>query len=170
MRFGRCIVAALLLVSAAACAGPGRAGSERVTYRASDFRSGEAVSLAELRGRPVLMTSWATWCTECRTELPALQRFWKEHRGTDLAVVAVNVDGGGGGRLARAMVEEFGLTMDLWVDSDGTFSSTFLALGVPATALVSADGALVRTWQGGADFADPELVGAVGRALGGDAS
>ena len=154
-----------MIVVAAACQ-RGSSTPRPVQYRATSFRTGSPVSLADLKGRPVLLTSWATWCSECRKELPALERYREAHRRQDLTVVAVNVDGGGGGRLATDMVASFGLTMDLWTDSEDTFASTFAALGVPTTVLVDRRGGIVHVWQGGIDLNDPTDLGLIRRTVG----
>ena len=159
--------AVLALLAGVACHRSAAGSASVVDYRASSFQSGRPVSLAGQRGHPVLLTSWATWCAECRKEMPVLERFWERHRASGLVMVGVNVDGGGGGRLAKEMASDWGLTMDLWVDSEGTFASTFATLGVPASALVDGSGALVRVWQGGIDLHDPSTEALLDRTIGG---
>src|SRR4051812_48909174 len=53
---------------------------------------GQPVSLADLRGRTVLVNLWATWCVPCRQEMPALDKLQAEFGGPDFEVVALNVD------------------------------------------------------------------------------
>lgn len=53
---------------------------------------GSAVELESYRGRPVLISFWASWCGPCRVELPELQRLVAELQDHDLALVTVNVD------------------------------------------------------------------------------
>src|ERR1700693_3984263 len=52
--------------------------------------TGKKVSLADFNGRPMLLTFWATWCTACQDELPALQSIRDRYQSTGFAVVAVN--------------------------------------------------------------------------------
>lgn len=123
-------------------------------YSARRLGGTETVTLRELRGRPVLLTSWATWCSECRTELPAIQRLAETYRDRGLQVIGVNVDvGGDAGPLAFAA--QRGLTFPMVHDEHTRYQAAFRAVGVPQTELVSADGRLVKVWQGVFDPADP---------------
>lgn len=86
-----------LLLSAPALAAPEmipESALEIVGSSAADFtlplRDGGEFSLASQRGKTVVLSFWASWCTPCQRELPALSDFAKER--TDLVVIAVNVD------------------------------------------------------------------------------
>src|SRR6185436_1133552 len=54
--------------------------------------SGKSHSLADLKGKVVLVNFWATWCAPCRREMPALVKLQDELGGKGLQVVAVTVD------------------------------------------------------------------------------
>lgn len=73
---------------------------------AKDFRfirdDGQAMTLAELKGRVILVNLWATWCPPCVAEMPDLDRLQGQLGGTDFQVVAVSLDRGG-----KAMVERW---------------------------------------------------------------
>ncbi len=53
---------------------------------------GEAMSLADLRGKIVLLNIWTTWCAPCRREMPTLERLQAELGGPDFEVVALSID------------------------------------------------------------------------------
>ncbi|HUL78732.1 MAG TPA: TlpA disulfide reductase family protein [Vicinamibacteria bacterium] len=146
-----------LLGALSACGAPSSATNAPVAYRATDLQSESGVSLADLRGRPALLTSWAVWCTACREELPALEVFWATHH--DVQIVAVNLDGSR--QQAIRMVKSIGLTMPVWHDPGDAFSKVFRLLGVPSWVIVGADGSIVREGPGPVDVQDAALLGAL---------
>lgn len=157
---GLVAAAALLAVVAAAALLPGTATSgDAVDYAAVDQATGEPVDLASLEGRPVLLTSWATWCGPCTEELPAIQELYERRRDEGLEVVAVNVNAAGPDEPAIVpMAEELGLTMPQWRDRDNRFAAAFDGVGVPTNVLVDEHGAIVRTWQGAIDVEDEDFL------------
>lgn len=102
----------------------------------------------------MLLNGWATWCVECRTELPAIQRLAETYRDRGLQVIGVNVDeGGDGGPIAFAA--QRGLTFAMVHDEHTRCQASFRAVGVPRTELISARGRLLKVWQGVFDPTDP---------------
>lgn len=128
-----------------------------VEYAAVDVASGQRGSVADYRGSPVLLTSWATWCIECRHELPGLSKLWEAEKGNGLVVVAVNLDGPGQSRGLSAMIEGYSLTMPVWRDSANAYSATFRALGIPTSVLVDLQCRVAKVWPGSVDFQDPQV-------------
>src|SRR5262245_55965702 len=63
---------------------------------AAEFKTaaGKRLTLADFRGRVVLLNIWATWCGPCRSEMPSLDRLQGQHRNDGLAVLTVSVDDG----------------------------------------------------------------------------
>lgn len=153
----------------AACGGEKSAAKEKskaVSFAATELASGESRSLSELRGSPVLLASWATWCAPCRVELPKLQKLHEVWEGKGLEVVAVNVDDAGvDPSKVDAMVQEFGLTMSLWRDPEGSFGAAFGPFGVPMSVLIGRDGQLVERWLGILRTSDPEFLDTLDEAL-----
>ena len=127
---------------------------------------GDPVALADLEGEVVLLNVWATWCTPCRKEIPELQALHEEHADDGLRVVGVTVDNRGAESDVRRFIEEFGMTYDIWWDPDQTAVSTFEAMGVPLTVLIDEDGRIAWRHLGAFERGDPELMEAVGEALG----
>jgi cytochrome c biogenesis protein CcmG/thiol:disulfide interchange protein DsbE len=161
----RSALAVALTAAAAACSGgatptAGSAPTRSIAkvmapaFSARTLGGTAVVSLASLRGKPVLLDSWATWCAECRTELPAIQSLAAQDGPLGLQVVGVNVDDGGdSGPLTYANAHH--LTFPMLHDADRHFQVAFQAVGVPQSELISADGVLVKTWQGAFDPTDP---------------
>ncbi len=74
---------------------------------ASTSRDGRLTS-AELRGRPVLLNFWASWCVPCRREAPLLERTWRAYRNKGIVFVGVNIKDSPGD--ARRFLREFHIT------------------------------------------------------------
>jgi thiol-disulfide isomerase/thioredoxin len=83
---------------------------------------GKVIRLSDLRGRPVLINFWATWCGPCRAEMPDLQAVYAE-RKDDFVVLAVNSEGTGADnarQLASDFRDELGLTFPIVLDTPDT--------------------------------------------------
>ncbi len=107
---------------------------------------GGQISLSQLRGRPVLVNFWATWCAPCRSEMPALQRVAAQYAGSGLVVIGIN-------QLedeatVQEFVREFGLTFPIALDRDGVTSRAWRVYGIPQTYLVDRDGTIRKAWVG----------------------
>lgn len=128
-----------------------------VGYSATDLRSGESVSVESLRGRPVVLVSWATWCRECDEELTALQAFSDSDDADGVAVVAVNLDAADVDAAIDAKIDANGLEVTLWRDRRNDFKRSFGALGVPTTILLDHEGRVAGTFPGGVDLETGEM-------------
>jgi len=99
--------------------------------------SGEG-SLADYRGRWVLVNFWASWCDPCREEAPALERLQRARGGPRFTVLGIDTrDLSGDG---RAFVREFDLTYPQLRDGDGAAAEEFGTTGVPENFLVDPQG------------------------------
>jgi cytochrome c biogenesis protein CcmG, thiol:disulfide interchange protein DsbE len=104
-------------------------------------------SLADYRGRWVLLNVWASWCTPCRDESPALQRFHRSHR--DQRFTVLGVDSNDLSADALEFVRRYGVTYPQLHDGSGDFSEDELGTtGVPESLLVAPDGKLVLHRRG----------------------
>jgi thiol-disulfide isomerase/thioredoxin len=108
---------------------------------------GKVERLADLRGEPVVVHFWGTWCPPCVEEIPALLRW----NGGEARLVAVAVDD------TRPSLELF---FDGEVPVQVVFprrsAGAFDVKRLPATFLVSADGRLVRRWDGAREWSDDD--------------
>ena len=115
--------------------GSPRLGSEApaVSLRRLD---GQTADLDQLRGKPVVLNFWATWCPPCRAEMPELDALSRE-RG-DISVLAVDV------QEDVVQVERFqaelALTLPIALDSDGQTWAIYRTRGLPTTFLIDGAG------------------------------
>jgi cytochrome c biogenesis protein CcmG, thiol:disulfide interchange protein DsbE len=99
-------------------------------------------SVADYRGRWVLVNVWASWCTPCRDESPALERFYRAHRGHRFAVLGIASNDLSGDALS--FVRRYEITYPQLRDGSGDYSQEELrTTGVPESFLVGPDGRLV---------------------------
>ena len=122
---------------------------------------GSQTSLADFRGRVVLLNVWAMWCPPCRAELPTIAALDGAY-GEEVAVVAVNVD-----RTAEEIAEARAFletNAPLGFYSDPTFELPFRLPGrgaMPQTLVIDRQGR-VRAWLAGeADWSGPEARGLI---------
>ena len=118
-----------------------RAGAVAPDFTVTDV-DGHQVTLASLRGRPVLLNFWATWCTPCRDELPMITSAYKAHRGQGLVVVAIDF------KETRDAVSQFWKSLHLepapYIDADGGVAARYgvglSTSGLPVSVFVARDG------------------------------
>ena len=101
---------------------------------------GRPVDLAALRGRPVVVNFWATWCEPCVREFPLLAKAATTHRPDRLAVVGVLT--GDRPAEARAFVRRHHATWPVGIDTDGATAAAWRAVGLPHTFFIRPDGTL----------------------------
>ena len=98
-------------------------------------------SLADYRGKWVLVNVWASWCGPSRDEAPELAAFHREHRGENFEILGIDTQETGEGGLG--FVDEFGLEYPQLHDGDGNYAKEGLkTTGVPENFLVAPDGTL----------------------------
>ena len=99
--------------------------------------------LAELKGHPVVVNKWASWCDPCRRELPHFQRLALEH-GKRIAFLGVDSNDN-----AREFLEEFPVSYPSYKDPDLKVSAVFNGVvGFPTTAFYDSEGELAYVKQG----------------------
>lgn len=125
---------------------------------AGDTIGARRLSLADLRGRVVIVNFWATWCVECRPEMPVLDRLYRDLGPRGLAVVGVNAREQG--PVVERYARELALTFPLVLDPAGETSARYGVVGLPTTFIVARDGRAVAFGVGPREWA-----GATGRAL-----
>ena len=112
---------------------------------------GRTMSLASLRGKVVLLNFWATWCLECRPEMPLFERLYREFAARGLSVLGINAREGT--VAIRGYAKELGLTFPLVLDSRGEINAAYGVIGLPTTFLIGRDGRAVALAVGPRDWA-----------------
>lgn len=103
--------------------------------------------LAALKGTPVVINKWASWCNPCRAEFPAFQRVATE-RGSEIAFLGVN--SGDSTRPARDFLAEYPIPFPSYVDPDEKIARKIGApANYPITVFVDAQGETAFIHQGG---------------------
>jgi peroxiredoxin len=122
---------------------------------------GQTVRLGALRGRPVLLNFWATWCAPCEMEMPALERLHRRQGPGGVRVVAVNF------KEPPARIRDFArqrdLSFPLLLDADGAVFARYRVETLPFTLLLTRDGEIVAAAEGPRDWASPAAVALLAR-------
>jgi thiol-disulfide isomerase/thioredoxin len=123
------------------------------------------LSLADWKGRVVLVNLWATWCGPCREEMPALAELQRQLGSEDFEVVAISLDRQGV-EVAGPFLENVGAeALVLYLDPSTKVLAEFKAVGLPASILIDRSGREVGRMFGPADWASPEAVRLIKAAL-----
>jgi thiol-disulfide isomerase/thioredoxin len=131
--------------------------------------SGAEKTLADWRGRTVLLNLWATWCVPCRKEMPALEALQAKLGGDDFQDVAVNIDTRDPQK-PRAWLESAGIKrLDYFADPNAKIfqdlKAAGKAFGMPTTVLIAPSGCEIGSLAGPAEWASEDAVKLVEAAL-----
>jgi cytochrome c-type biogenesis protein len=142
----------------------GEVGDKAPEYGATTL-SGDSITLASLRGSPVLLNIWATWCPPCRKEMPDLQELHERYSPQGLRVVGISIDAAGADDMVRNFLTEYDVTYTILRDPGDRIASVFMTQGVPVTILIDSDGTVLWRRLGPVSAKDEGLTAALQRAL-----
>ena len=131
-------------------------GANAATTPAPDFTmtdaDGATLTLADFKGKPVLLNFWASWCGPCASEMPDIQSAWEEH-GNDVEFVIVNMTGMNGEteQSAKAFLAENNYTFPCYFDANNSAASAFGVSSIPQTYLINAEGNIIGAYMGAMD-------------------
>jgi peroxiredoxin len=111
--------------------------------------AGGRVKLSSLRGRPVVLTFWGTWCPPCKDEFPALVAAHRRHQADGLEILAVNQrDQELNTKDVEAFAKEYGVDFTVALDPKGRSRRSYKLIALPTTIFVDTAG-VIRTVHSG---------------------
>ena len=141
-----------MLMLAAVLTAPG-AEAQRVGTAAPEIESrtlgGKLFKLSGLKGRPVVMTFWGTWCPPCRDEFPELTDAYNKHHADGLEVGAVNQrDQELSDTAVQKFVDEFLAPFTIVLDPKGRSRRAYRLVGLPTTVFIDTAGVITKVFSG----------------------
>jgi DsbE subfamily thiol:disulfide oxidoreductase len=124
---------------------------------------GKKVSLKDYRGKVVFLNFWATWCPSCRTEMPDMDKLYREYKAKGLEIVAVNVKDKK--EDALKFVSSMKLTYPILLDPEGEAGLLYGAWGMPATYLIDRKGVVQARLWGPAEWYSPQARKLIGQMI-----
>ena len=151
----RFFVALVLLVFLTACNG---AHPPRIGETAPDFTVNgvqKTVTLGQLRGKPVLLNFWASWCAPCVEEMPSLVQLQKQ-MGDRVTVLAVSIDSDE--NAYKQFVRDHNIDLLTAWDPRKVSSDLYGTFKYPETYVIDRNGVIRRKFIGAVDWTNPEIV------------
>ena len=118
---------------------------------------GGTTSLADHKGKLVLLHFWATWCMPCRVEMPGLESVWQRYKGEGLVILAASVDEGSKGRIEKYK-QIFELSFPILLDPDSKVNDLYKVSNMPTSILIDAEGEIISYVSGTVDWLDSETI------------
>jgi peroxiredoxin len=113
-----------------------------------------SVSLADYRGKWVLVNNWATWCPPCRAEMPELNAFYEAHK--DEGFVLIGVSSGDTKTQIENFIQEYRLSFPMWQDPTSASLRAFRMDYLPSSFVIDPSGTVRLAWTGAVSLATLE--------------
>ena len=157
----RIVIAISFLLAALAAAGcsPGaNPAPSNVTVgsapgnMAPDFQlkdlGGRDLTLSELRGSPVLLNFWASWCGPCKAEMPLIQAVYEDKAWSERGLVILAIDIGEPVETVEKFIQENGLSFTILLDGTMEVAKTYNIRAIPTTFLIDENGIIANITLG----------------------
>lgn len=122
-------------------------------FIAPDFElkdeQGNFLMLSSLRGNPVVINFWASWCSPCKAEMPALELVHQKYKDQGLIILAVNSANQDDPQQAIAFSKDLGLSFQILFDDDGKASELYNVLALPTSYFIDSNGIIKDIIIGG---------------------
>lgn len=125
-------------------------------FEIENLRGGNS-SLADYKGKLVLLNFWATWCVPCTEEMPGMETLWQKYKEQGLEIVAISVDEGARGRI-ETFSKMFGINFHILLDPESEVSDLYEVSGVPTSFLIDRNGKVIARIVGTDDWLSDDAV------------
>ncbi len=136
------LIILLLVLLVTGCSARSESPGVRVGELAPGFQlqnlDGQAISLVDLRGKPVLLNFWATWCPPCRDEMSYLQQIYEEWSGKGLMLLAIDI--GESPAKVESFLQTHNLSLPVLLDDKQVVAQKYSITGIPTTFFIDKDG------------------------------
>jgi len=152
-------------LSTAVCAKtPGEVEVGSVLHEAPLYGfAGDYRKLSELRGKPLIINVWASWCGPCRAEMGSLERLSRRFGGKQFNVIGISTDDDAGA--AVAFLRQSKVTFDNYLDRNLVLENMLGADSIPLTILVDARGRVLRKIRGSREWDSAQSLELIGNAF-----
>ena len=142
------IIALMLVFLVSGCGSVANTGAE-IGDLAPDFQlqstEGHYITLSDLRGSPVILNFWASWCSPCCYEMPFLQQIYEEWQNEGIIILAINSSESQS--TIMGFMEDNGFSFPVLMD-DGAVSLYYNIVGIPTTFFIDKDGIIQKSKLG----------------------
>jgi len=114
--------------------------------------------LGALRGHPVIIHFWATWCASCRDELPVIQALAQQLNDTDVEFLTVAIDTDSNTADINEFAANLGITLPVFLAADGRITDRYWSWGIPVTYLIDRDGTIAGRALGPRDWTSDSMI------------
>ncbi len=126
--------------------------------------TGSSRLLSDLRGKPLIINVWASWCGPCRAEMGSLERLSRRDGGRKFTVIGISTDDYPD--RAKAYLQQAGTSFSHYIDTRLLLENMLGANRIPLTLLVDAQGRVVGKYYGAKEWDSPEARAVIGKAFG----
>jgi thiol-disulfide isomerase/thioredoxin len=170
--YGGFCIRAILLVAfmASAISASAHAGTPGEVEIGSHLREaklqglfGKTKRFADYRGKPLIISVWASWCGPCRQEMGSLQRLALRYNGKQFNIIGISTDDDR--NAAAVFIKESKVTFENYIDSNLFLENMLGANTIPLTILVDAQGKVLEKVRGAFEWDSPEIVNAIGEVF-----
>ncbi|MBI5888741.1 MAG: TlpA family protein disulfide reductase [Deltaproteobacteria bacterium] len=128
------------------------AGAQVLNEQASDIvmmdLAGHTFMIKDLKGQAVILHFWASWCSPCREELPALEKIHQEFKDGGLTVLAVSIEDSADLAKMTGLAASLGATFPVYATRRDADAGRYWSLGVPVTYFIDKNGGIIGRFIG----------------------